>query len=339
MKILHAEKILDTSHGRFLLRPYRNEDEDNVIDLWETAFKQKMDRRIWRWKFHDNPFGRQMMLCLTESEKPVAMYAGIPFLANWNGQAVRMTQLIDNMSHPAYRQVLSGRKGLFIQTADFFFEIYGNKHASVYHYGFPGIKHYKLGKLFLQYNKLNEESCYMELNITKMKKPFLFPFGHVKSISKFDEPFDLLWENAHTEYPLAVKRNSIFLNWRFTNNPVNNYSSYAHFNKKGVLLSYAVFMQKQNLAIMVDVFAKRDSKTLKRLVYYAAKALSSKGVEKIQVWLSNNHFITHGLKSYGFVSLPEPLGIIPGGRSFVSDLKHDFASQHIFYTMADGDLF
>ena len=80
------EKQLNTAHGRFLLRPYRDEDEEKVIRLWETAFKAKMNRQLWHWKFHKNPFGRQMMLCLTESGDPVVLYAGIPFPANWNGR-------------------------------------------------------------------------------------------------------------------------------------------------------------------------------------------------------------------------------------------------------------
>ena len=79
-----------------------------------------MDRRIWHWKFHNCPFGRQIMLCFTEDNFPIAMYAGIPFYANWNGRDIRMTQLIDNMSHPDYRQATNGRKGLFIQTGKHF---------------------------------------------------------------------------------------------------------------------------------------------------------------------------------------------------------------------------
>jgi hypothetical protein len=37
--------------------------------------------------------------------------------------------------------------------------------------------------------------------------------------------------------------------------------------------------------------------------------------------------------------LPEPLGIIPTGRVFLSSLSFDWASKNIYYSMADGDLF
>ena len=115
------DKMLETPHGSFNLRPYRDEDMEQVLDLWNRAFNQTMDRRLWRWKFHNCPFGRQTMLCFNGDNVPIAMYAGIPFHANWEGRSIRMTHLIDNMSHPAYRHLTNGRKGLFIQTAEHFF--------------------------------------------------------------------------------------------------------------------------------------------------------------------------------------------------------------------------
>jgi len=41
----------------------------------------------------------------------------------------------------------------------------------------------------------------------------------------------------------------------------------------------------------------------------------------------------------GFQAIPEPIGIIPTGRSFSSGLDWTWASNNFFYTMGDGDLF
>ncbi|OQX73355.1 MAG: hypothetical protein B6D64_13975, partial [Bacteroidetes bacterium 4484_276] len=60
---------------------------------------------------------------------------------------------------------------------------------------------------------------------------------------------------------------------------------------------------------------------------------------KVQLWLPKNHFITDNLVEIGFEEKPEPLGIIPTGRSFDKTLDIDFAINNIFYTMGDGDLF
>jgi len=336
---MEVEKTLETAHGRFLLRPYRDEDEEKVVELWETAFKQKMDRRIWYWKFHDNPFGRQMMLCLNEAGDPIALYSGIPFLANWNGHEIRMTQLIDNMSHPAYRHASSGRKGLFIQTAEYFFEVYGGKHASVFHYGFPGIKHFKLGKIFLNYEMFANGVAYMESELKKPKRPGIIDFGKVERIENFSSSFDKLWEDNKLHYPFAVCRNQTFLTWRFLHHPVNNYQIYTYRAANGNLKCYLVLSIHGDSATIVDIFSGMDEKPLKWLVYRVAGELSASGVNLAKIWIPNDHFILMTLKKMGFVKKQEPLGIIPGGRCFDPGLDFEFTDKNIFYTMADGDLF
>jgi len=79
------------------------------------------------------------MLCFTENRLPLVMYAGTPFTSNWNGAESCMTQQIGNMSHSEFRQAISGRKGLFLLTADFYYNINEDPHATILHWGFPGI--------------------------------------------------------------------------------------------------------------------------------------------------------------------------------------------------------
>jgi hypothetical protein len=336
---MEVEKTLKTAHGRFLLRPYQDGDEEKVIALWEAAFNQKMDTRIWRWKFHDNPFGRQIMLCLTENRTPIAMYAGIPYQANWNGQKIRMTQLIDNMSHPDFRQATNGRKGLFIQTAEFFFEVYGGAHASVFHYGFPGQKHFKLGQLFLHYNMIKDGGSYLEASPSAIKRKYLLSFDGLHSTDQFDEGFDRLWQEAKNDFVFSVCRNQQFLQWRFASHPLNSYETYVLKNRKNGIVAYLIILIREKTATIVDIFGKNDLATINKLVFQVSKIMKKKGVEKIRVWLPKNHFITKSLIDSGFIEMPEPLGIVPTGRSLFDNLNIQFALENIFYTMADGDLF
>jgi hypothetical protein len=336
---MEMEKTLETAHGRFFLRPYRDEDEEQVIALWEAAFNQKMDRRIWRWKFHDNPFGRQIMLCLTENGMPIAMYAGIPYIANWNGQQIRMTQLIDNMSHPDFRQATNGRKGLFIQTAEFFFYFYGGQHASVFHYGFPGQKHFKLGHLFLNYSMIKDGGSYLEALPSDFKRKYLFSFDKLTSCDGFDDRFDRLWQEAKNDFIFSACRDRRFLQWRFASHPINSYETYFIENRKNGLDAYLVILFRDKVATIIDIFGKTNTVNINKLVFQVSKILKKKGVEKIRIWLPKNHFITQSLIDSGFKEKPEPLGIIPTGRSLYSKLNINFALENIFYTMADGDLF
>jgi hypothetical protein len=336
---MEMEKTLETAHGRFLLRPYRDEDEEQVIALWEAAFNQKMDKRIWRWKFHANPFGRQIMLCLTESGKPIAMYAGIPYTANWNGREVRITQLIDNMSHPDFRQATNGRKGLFIQTADFFYEVYGGQHASVFFYGFPGQKHFKLGQLFLNYSMVKDGGSYLEARPSDIKRKYLFSFDKLTSCDGFDDRFDRLWQEANNDFIFSACRKQNFLQWRFAAHPINSYETYLLENRKNGIDAYLVILVRENVATVVDIFGKNNPVKINNLAYEVSKILKKKGVTKVRIWLPKNHFITKSLIDAGFKEINEPLGIVPTGKSLFAKLAIQFALENIYYTMADGDLF
>jgi len=336
---MEMEKTLETSHGIFLIRPYCDEDEEKVIELWETAFNQKMDRRIWRWKFQDNPFGRQIMLCLTEDNIPIAMYAGIPFPANWNGIDIRMTQLIDNMSHPDYRQATNGRKGLFIQTAEHFFDVYGGEHASVYHYGFPGKKHFRLGNLFLHYSMISDGGAFLEIEPQKLKSSSFPILGKVDKVDEASVAFDQFWESVKPHYPFSVKRDRKFIQWRFFEHPIHDYTIYAITNQKAKMLAWVTISVKEGTATLVDILALPGQKATRKLLLVIANKLNDAGVLKLQLWLPKYHFITKYLLSLGFNLVDEPLGIVPTGRSLYKMLSIDFAKENNYYTMADADLF
>ncbi len=336
---MEMEKTVETSFGTFYIRPYNDEDLDNVIELWESAFKSKIDRKIWRWKFHENPFGRQIMLCVNEAGLPVAMYAGIPFPGNWNGNKIKMTQLIDNMSHPDFRQATNGRKGLFIQTAEHFFDVFGGDHDSVYHYGFPGEKHFKLGKLFLKYSMVADGGAYLEANI-RCQERSLFPiFGSVTQISSTSDDFDKLWSEAKRFYPFSIFRGEAFIKWRFFNHPRNNYRIFVYKNPVGKMTAYIATLCDGQTATIVDVFGLPSKNQFSGFFRKIKNKLHCQGISCIRIWLPKHSFLTNYLLSSGFISKEEPLGIIPTGRSFSDSLDIDFTIKNIFYTMADGDLF
>lgn len=333
------DKTIETKHGIYYMRPYIDSDKEKVMQLWEAAFLTKMNEKVWEWKFHNNPFGRQIMLCFTEEGLPIAMYAGIPFSANWNGKNIKMTQLVDNMTHPDYRHATSGRKGLFIQTGEHFFNVYGGSHASVFHYGFPGKIASRLGTLFLKYTKFEEEGAYLNADLKKLKTHRLPVFGSVNTTSVATEDFDQLWEDAKQYYPFVVKRNKDFIQWRFFEHPNHKYAIYIYKNMWGKVLAYAAVLVKDNMATIVDMFGLPHKKAIRAIVQKIKTELLSSGISTIQIWVSKKHFITEYLIQLGLEVKDEPLGIFPTGRSLDEKLDIDFAVKNIYYTMGDGDLF
>jgi len=333
------EKTIETAHGKFLLRPYQLEDEQRVLDLWEIAFKNKAPDEVWRWKFHNNPFGRQIMLCLTEENIPVAMYSGIPFQANWQGKDVRFTQLIDNMSHPDYRFNVKGRKGLYALTVDHFVETYGWPNESVISYGFPGVKHFKLGKLFFEYQLMGGGGVYLKVNPLNIKSKKRFSFRKTEIIQQAGSFFDELQQNLSLHYPFAARRDSSFVQWRLFENPAHKYFVFAGKSRQGDPLSYLVLSLNVNTATIVDIFVDPDKKEAGRLIVSALNQLNMRHLQNIQIWLPANHFLTKELVESGFEIHPEPIGFIPAIRIYNHELDYQYTNKKIFYTMADADLF
>lgn len=331
-------KTLETPRGTFYLRPYRDEDMEQVIALWNRAFNQTMDHRVWRWKFHDCPFGRQTMLCFTEDHVPIAMYAGIPFRANREGRSMRLTHLIDNMSHPAYRHLTNGRKGLFIQTAEHFFDTYGSGPESGFFYGFPGTKHHRLGAMLLHYSGLPGGAAYLEARVSKITIPFFqVSSKKVERLRHVTEELDELWNKAARFYPFLAVRDAQFIRWRFFDRPGIDYHVYAHRTEQG-LSAYVVVRFDGDTAMIVDILILPDENALRDIVRTIVSQCRKKNIRTLKTWLPAGHFIADMLQRQGFRGRKEPLGIVPSVRSFIRGLNSDYAAANIYYTMADSDL-
>lgn len=336
---MEMEKIIETAHGKFVLRPYRDEDENRVIELWELAFGQKMNKDTWHWKFTNNPFGKNMMLCVAEDNTPVVMYAGIPYIGSWQGSEIRMGHIVDTMAHPNFRQPVSGRKSLMALTAEHFFDIFGGTHACDVLYGFPGKKIFKLGRMLLNYQKVAQGGTYLKSSIKNLKRN-LWPMpGKIIRQNEATEIFDLLWANTEKLYPIAVKRNRTFIAWRFYDKPLNDYNVYVYMNKKGKAMAYLAILIRDRMATIVDIISVNNFKISNKLVVSSLRSLSITGITDVQIWLPKNHFINKHLLKSGFKEEPEPLGFFPVSRTFNSKIPFASIDKLIFYTMADGDLF
>lgn len=333
-----SETII-TKKGKYSIRPYQSEDEQGVLNLWEAAFYKKLANDIWKWKYLENPYGKQIMLCVSEDNTPVAMYSGIPYEANWQGHKVRFTHPMDNMSHPDHRDALSGRKGLFVKTAEHFFDRYGGMEDSVFMYGFPGKRHFKLGQLVMHYKALPEGPAFFcfPTNSKKFKtKKFLATIDLVKDL---DIKIDQLWQSLKVYYPFAINRDSIFLEWRFMRNPNSIYEIYilkSFFGPK--LLGYAVLGVQDDKAKLVDILVPDEPRVLEDFFARLNKSLSDRNINWLEFWVPGGHFIDNFLKSKGEQTSAEPIGFIPVGRSFDARLSIDWALRNLFYTMADGDI-
>ncbi|MBI5591129.1 MAG: GNAT family N-acetyltransferase [Deltaproteobacteria bacterium] len=328
------EKITLTGRGTFVIRPYQPEDEGRVLSLWKTAFQKEMPEPLWRWKYSENPFGYRILLCVNEAGDPVVMYGGIPYQANWKGQHVEITNLMDIMSHPDYRKT-----GLFIQTGNAFFDTFCGPDKSVLLYGFPGKYHFEIGQKYMAYLKLKTDVVYLRAETAHLAPSITQSPGYLELVRDIDESFDRLWEICKGSYPLAIIRNAAFIRWRYGNHPLKRYEIWRYqAGQQGAMDAYVVLSIADGKAVLSDILAPPSGFNLSNVFGLLGKMLSDRDISTLETWLPGGHVMMHAALSSGFNVYPEPTGIIPTIRIFDPSLAFEWACDHLYYSMADGDL-
>lgn len=102
--------------------------------------------------------------------------------------------------------------------------------------------------------------------------------------------------------------------------------------------AYAVFFHEPDSTCIVDLVSPDAGDGLKDFLARLMKTMRDRGVRELKTWLPPDHFLSKALTSGGFRVGSEPIGFIPGGRTFHPDLNIALVSEQIYYNMADGDL-
>ena len=335
------DQTIETSSGRFYIRPYEDEDEDVTRSLWKAAFGKEISRDLWRWKYHQPQFGRRIYLCLTSEDQPVVMFSCMPYPALLHGNAVKIGHAVDSMSHPEFRGSVSGRRGLFALTAGLFFDLYGRKDDLIFIYGFPGERHYRLGKILLNYTRIPNSLLYFSWQAGSLKNKLRLFKGKLGLVRGNDPVLDDLALRMKDYYPFAVLRDSSFMNWRYEQHPTASYQIFT-FNSflRRKIKGFMVVRLESGLATIVDMFLPPDQGVIIDFLARACARLEDMGAERVRTWLPDNHFQTGALRSLGIEPENEPLGIIPASvaSDFHPEISHKAGMRELFYTMADGDL-
>lgn len=85
-----------------LVREYEPGDEEEIMELFEEAFKRPLDERFWRWRYLNNPYGKGIISLMYEGDKLVGHYAVIPIPLSIHGEVIKAALSMTTMTHPDY---------------------------------------------------------------------------------------------------------------------------------------------------------------------------------------------------------------------------------------------
>lgn len=338
------------------VRPYREGDEESVLELFNAVFAEGdpnyRDRSVdhWRWEFLRNPAGNQVVLGIEppSSEHPrgraIAQYACLPAVVNLRGERVMCGQGIDSVVHPDYRRGLK-REGAFLKVAKYYFEHYGIPSVNAFGYGLPNQKAYRVGVRMLNYVPIAAPLPTIARNL--FDKSDDSEIGHdaapgrVVEVSRFDGSADALWNRIEAGFPMAIVRDARYLNWRYADCPSVRYRSFAIVNDDGSWR--AAFVVRENwtgppiLALCELICAHDDFAALARILTESVAFARRSGQQRVETWIPDSHpFFTAAL-GRGFLTENSPFNLCI--KIYRPEITPEWAKANWWYTIGDSDVF
>ena len=241
---------------RYIIRGYRDGDEGEINTLFNEIFGSDGRLRTleeWHWKFKRNPVRVEDIsdyATLAECDGKIAGQYAIWFgNFKYKDKIIKTSHAVDNIMHPDYRN-FRVQLDMFKKQNEV-----ASKEDVKFGFGFPNEVAYSVGKTLLEYKDIGElTTLSMRLNLTfpiKRRMPFLpdsiigilqrlstcvfkgrMKFTQsqsnliVQEINTFDAAFDEFWKKISLCYPLMVKKDSTYMNWRYKEKPGDQYRAY-----------------------------------------------------------------------------------------------------------------
>jgi GNAT superfamily N-acetyltransferase len=294
--------------SRYVARKFTNKDKEAMLALFEEVWTKELAdllRNMWAWKYetnpHDPPGGNNT--CVLELDgRIIGMMGLLSDLVKAKDRILPVVWAIDFAVHPDFRgggfRLLAWAKKEYeghlqggIVVAGRPFEFY-KKMGYLPVFSFSIFKNIMDPRSFFQKKSKNKVVVLLLTALFKSAASLLSLFRtrvqdkelSVFPVSRFDDRFDALWEEASPGYFLCMVRDKDFLNWRFFQKPDSGYAIFAA-EKKEKVLGYVVLRTKEDhgtrYGTITDLFTKKDDrKTLQCLIARALEHFRSEHVDR-----------------------------------------------------------
>jgi hypothetical protein len=273
------------------IRAYLSGDERAIMALDEQALPSVWNRRTlqnWFWKYTArNPAGESVVWVAEHNEKIVAHFAAVPYTLKTFDEEVTASHSIGALVEVKYQN-----RGLLKLVGDKMLRNLSERNIA-FTWGFPNQRAYQFEKQALGYHDLiNFDQWTVGKEKLERNDPYDLSF---RKITTFDDSFDALWEECSPGYDVAVKRDSVYLNWRFIQRPDWWYYPFGYYeghNLKGYVVLKLYREDDILRGHIVDIFARKDDReTLSRLIDGGMGFFAEQAVDEILVWFWGNPLI------------------------------------------------
>lgn len=311
-----------------ILRDFKLGDEKNILELFKESFNKSMDNSFWKWRYQNNILNKIMIKLAIDEEKLAAHYAVSPTQIYIDGKRYNSAISMTTMTHPNYRGL-----GLFTKLANELYE--SHKEDLDVIYGVPNDNSLKGFIKYMNFQHIKDIPV-MRIDLTKVESQTV---SQCKEIKRFNSEFDTLFNKIKYKYKVILSRDSKYLNWRFCENPINQYKIITYQNN-GELMGYAVSKVFTNgdlsVGDIVDIVAI-NTEGFQYLIKSVCSSFFEKGITSANIWMNNNEYI-EVLEKIGFTQTNESFHFIV--RAINNEVYKDISEFSNWYiTMSDIDIF
>ncbi len=303
-------------------------DRPQILSIWERNFTD-VPRERYTWFYENNPCGEALSWLVTDQKtnSVVGSTAVFPRSIKLGGKKALAGIAADFAVNPEHRSLSAALK---LQKAAIS-ECKENNLKLIY--GFPN-EQSEAVLIRAGYRKLGEVQRLAKLLRTKdkLKKYLPLPGVNLLSVSLdfilalfskernyvkandfqielpkgFDKRYDLLWEEAKSQFEVIGERNREYLNWKYVDNPHKRYHIFSLAEKGGKkILGFVVFYLQDKRCFVADLLYANSDFALRCLLTQFILFVRKEKVDSISISILSPPSLVKSFKALGFHSRKE----------------------------------
>ncbi len=316
-------------------------DWESVESAYAHSFNDCRTSAVWDWRFQRQQLaqtGWRGWVCPAPGGEGVAAFVGGSLHRGWmDGTDIRIVLARDNFTHPTWRGLSSGRRGLFPKTEEAFHQDCQQEAALCLGLGLD--RRVRLGTLL---GIAKTYPCGYWYRSTLNREPN--PAGHTCMAvpTTFVEPhWNALWYQRRQQVRMSLVRDANFLAWRFADQQGRDYWRFGlHDVTRGTPLGYVVLTSAEpGRAILVDAILPISPQQVRDGLRQINRWLHEHDVSTVDTFCGAGCPENSVWPAMGFLPIEAPLPVLPVYRIYdasISDIR--FVRDYAF-TLADSDLY
>jgi hypothetical protein len=319
-------------------RGYASGDERQILDLFARSFPHApRSLEHFRWKYLENPFGRERISLTFIDGQLSGHYAGYAVPVHAYGKQILAHQIGDTMTDVAVRHIGRGPTSILGRTAlDFYARFCEGRIA--FNYGFNVGNIQKISLRFLRSDRVEPVTYRVAPPPKAIGRYERWMRGYQLALVKQTTPeWDALFARVANEYRFLVRRDARYVRWRYLDCPDVDYAVVA-VRKWRHLVGWIVFRIRENRFTWGDaLFDPRFPDAVEVALRHVVPAYP---VGTVEAWFPPRpRWFDETLTGLGFETRPEPQDLSVMCVPFTWPDVVDRMRDDLYFAWGDSDLF